>query len=100
MITQYSRLSDHTCPDETATVVNGKWICNCPKRSEEQLPKITGKERSTAMRISTAVEDFVRQHYGKQITYESWDGQKAEQTITLDHYGVVVEIIVRAVPKE
>lgn len=22
--------SRHFCPDETATVVNGRWICTCP----------------------------------------------------------------------
>jgi hypothetical protein len=21
----------HACPDETATIVNGRWVCNCPK---------------------------------------------------------------------
>jgi len=30
--------TDHVCQDETATVVNGKWICNCPKPSRAAPP--------------------------------------------------------------
>jgi hypothetical protein len=28
---------DHICQDETATVVNGRWLCNCPKSSSNPL---------------------------------------------------------------
>lgn len=30
MSNNVSSVKRHTCPDETATVVNGRWICNCP----------------------------------------------------------------------
>jgi hypothetical protein len=26
------KASNHYCHDETATVVNGRWLCNCPGR--------------------------------------------------------------------
>ena len=27
---------DHLCHDETATIVNGGWVCNCPRPLAEQ----------------------------------------------------------------
>ena len=46
-------LDRHDCMDETATVVNGRWLCNCPGRRyvavDEQIQHDLGDDISDGL---------------------------------------------------
>lgn len=67
----------HTCPDETATVVNGRWICNCPggpypaPPAKSPLPAQAGGAPVTPSALESASDAFGRPH-GVQYDVLGW----------------------------